>query len=276
MSDGVQSPETGDQGTDATDSGYAQYLDSVAPEVREQVEPLFKEFDGNVTKKFQEAAAYRKQWEPYEDLGLTDLEPEQIKGLLEFAAMANDPEKFGQWWENAGKELGLIDKLKGGEEAPRLDEFDDLSPEKVKELVAEQVGEKLSPVEEMLQKQQQEQQVAEAAKQVDEAMAQIRKNNASLFEGDAEAQEKVEQRIARLAYAYADDSSLSPDEMIQKGLEDYKEMIGQGENGLFERKSTQPKPPEGPGAADTAPEKISSFDDPRFREAAVAKLKSAS
>jgi hypothetical protein len=274
MSDDVQSADTGDQGADATDSGLYD-LDSVAPEEREQIVPHLKAIEGNVTKKFQEAAAYRKQWEPYEELGLNELEPEQLKGLLEFAAMANDPEQFGQWWENAGKELGLFEKF-GGSEDSELDELEDLSPERVQELIAEQVGEKLSPVEEMLQKQQQDQQVAEAAKEVDEAMAQIRKDNASLFEGDAEAQKQVEQRIARLAYAYADDSKLSPGEMIQKGLEDYKEMIGEGENGLFKEKVDQPKPPEGPGAADTSPEKISSFDDPRFREAAEAKIRNAS
>lgn len=263
-----------DQGAAGTDSGLYD-LDSVAPEEREQIVPHLKAIEGNVTKKFQEAAAYRKQWEPYEELGLTEIAPEQIKGLLEFAALANDPEKFGQWWQNAGKELGLFEKF-GNSETPEIDELDDLSPEKVQELIAEQVGEKLSPVEEMLQKQQQDQQVAEAAKQVDEAMAQIRKDAPSLFEGDAEEQKKVEQRIARLSYAYSDDKSLSPAEMIQKGFEDYKEMIGQGENGLFEQKAKQPKAPEGPGAADTSPEKISSFDDPRFREAAEAKIRNAS
>ena len=272
MADDVQSP-AGDQGADTTDSGLYD-LDSVAPEIRDEVAPHLKAIEGNVTKKFQEAADYRKQWSPYEEIGINELEPDQIKGLLDFANMAKDPEQFSGWWKAAGDEMGLFDKF-GSQEDPDLELEDDLSPEKVAELVEKQLAEKLGPVEQTLQQQEQDRKAAQANEEVADAMKSIRGENTSLFEGDEEHQKTVEQRIARLAYSYSDDNSLSPSEMIQKGFEDYKEMIGQGEKGLFDDKSNQPKPPEGAGGADTSPEKIASFSDPRLRAAALAKLKSS-
>jgi hypothetical protein len=274
MSDDVQPVANEGQGDATTDSGLYD-LDSVAPEIRDVVAPHLKAIEGNVTKKFQEAADYRKQWSPYEETGINELDPEQVKGLLDFAAVAKDPEQFSNWWKAAGDEMGLFDKFKPTDDLS-LDELDDdLSPEKIKELIAEQVAAQTSPLQQSLKEQEQERQAAQANEEVAKAMTSIRDDNAALFEGDEEHRQQVEQRIARLAYSYSDDSSLSPAEMIQKGFEDYKEMIGQGEKSLFEQKSNQPKPPEGPGQADTSPEKIASFDDPRYRAAAEAKLQNA-
>lgn len=272
MADDVQSP-AGDQGADTTDSGLYD-LDSVAPEIREAVAPHLKAIEGNVTKKFQEAADYRKQWEPYAETGIKDLDPASLKGLLEFAQMANDPDQFGQWWENAGKEMGLFEKFTqnaGVDDDLGLE--DDLSPEKVQELIEKQVAEKIGPIESSLQAQQQQQKEAQAGEEIASAMDSIRSENPTLFEGDQEHQKKVNDRIARLAYSYSDDGSLSAAEMIQKGFEDYKDMIGQGEKGLFEQKVNQPKPPEGAGGSDASPEKISSFGDPRLKLAAEERLR---
>lgn len=269
MADDVQPADAG-QGADTTDSGLYD-LDSVAPEIREAVAPHLKAIEGNVTKKFQEAADYRKQWSPYEEIGLNNLQPDQVKGLLEFAEMANDPEQFGQWWETAGKEMGLFDKFTPDSSVEDLELEDDLSPEKVQELIEKQVAEKIGPIEQTLQQQQMQSKEAQANEEIASAMGSIRGENSSLFEGDEDG--KVENRIARLAYSYSDDNSLSATEMIQKGFEDYKEMIEAGEKGLFQQKANQPKPPEGPGGADTSPEKVSSFSDPRLKQAAIERLR---
>ncbi len=275
MADGdVQSPG-GDQGdTAATDSGLYD-LDSVAPEVREQLVPHLKAIEGNATKKFQEAAEYRKQWQPYEELGLTDIQPEQLQGLLEFAKNANDPEWFSKWWTDAGKELGLHPDDTGSDDLG-LEDAEDLSPEKIQELVAEAVSEKLSPIEQTLQEQEQARKVEAANEEIDAALSKIESDNAQLFGGDAEQKQKVQEAINRLAYSYADDSSLSVEEMIHKGFDDYKSLIGQGEKGLFDKKVEQPQTPEGPGATSTSPEKIASFDDPRLMAQAKERLKKAS
>jgi hypothetical protein len=274
MADDGAQPPGGDQGTgDGTDSGLFN-LDSVAPDIREHLEPHLKTIQGNVESKFREAADFRKQWSPYEEIGLNEVEPDQVKGLLEFANLAKDPEQFSQWWKAAGDEMGLFDKF-GVQDDSGLELADDLSPEKIAELVEKQVAEKIGPVEQTLQQQEQDRKVAQANEEVASAMKSIRSETPSLFEGDEEHQEAVEQRIARLAYSYSDDSSLLPAEMIQKGFQDYTEMIGQGEKSLFDQKSKQPPPPEGAGGADTSPEKIASFDDPRLKSVALAKLKSS-
>lgn len=266
--DGVQSP-AGDQGTaEGTDSGLYN-LDSVAPEVREQLAPHLKAIEGNVTKKFQEAADYRKQWEPYEETGIKDLDPESLKGLLEFAQMANDPEQFSQWWQKAGEEMDLFNKDEGEEDLG----FEDLSQEKINELISEQVAERLSPIEQSLAQQEQASKEAQANEEINQEMNSIRGENAALFKGDEKAQKKVEERVAQLAFSYSDDNSLSAAEMIRKGFEDYQEMIGQGEKGLFDQKANQPGTPEGAGAADLSAEKITSFDDPRLKQSAREQLR---
>lgn len=270
MADDVQSP-AGDQGAETTDSGLYD-LDSVAPELRDQFVPHLKAIEGNVTKKFQEAAEYKKQWQPYEELGLSDIKPEELQGLLEFAKNANDPEWFANWWKTAGTEQGLFEQA-----APETDDLgleDDLSPEKVQELIEKGVAERLSPIEKTLQEQEQARRVEQANEEITAAFSKIEADNASLFEGkSAEEKEQVQEAINRLAYSYSDDSSLSVEEMLTKGLEDYKSFIGQGEKGLFEKKAEQPQAPEGPGAASTSPDKIASFDDPRLKAAGLERLK---
>jgi hypothetical protein len=61
-----------------------------------------------------------------------------------------------------------------------------------------------------------------------------------------------------LAYSYEDEPDVT--DPIAQGFEDYKELLAEGEKGLFKSKSSQPKPAEGPGAASTSPEKITTFD----------------
>jgi hypothetical protein len=274
MADDVQPADNAGQGAEATDSGLYD-LDSVAPEVREQLVPHLKAIEGNVTKKFQEAAEYRKQWQPYEDLGLTDVKPDELQGLLEFAKNANDPDWFSNWWKQAGDEMGLFEKhASPSTDDLGLDDPDtDLTPEKIQELVAEQVAEKLSPIEQHLQQEEQTRKVEQANEEIGSALSSIEDAEPNLFKGDAEEKEKVQDAIIRLSYAYADDSSLSVEDMIRKGFEDYKQLIGQGEKGLFDQKVEQPQTPEGPGAPSTAPEKITSFDDPRLMAQARERLK---
>jgi hypothetical protein len=262
MADDVQSPD-GDQGADATDSGLYD-LDSVAPEIREQFIPHLKAIEGNVTKKFQEAADFKKEWAPYEELGLKDMKPEELQGLLEFAKMANDPEQFGQWWQNAGKEMGLFEQFGGQENDLDLEPLDDLSQEGIEKLIAEKVAEATTPIQEKFQAQEQERLEAQASEEITSQLEQIRKDNPNL-------PEDAEDAIVRLAYSFSDEDP-NP---IQKGFEVYEQLIGQGEKGLFAQKSEQPQTPEGPGAASTSPEKLTSFSDPNLKARAAEIMRNA-
>lgn len=254
MPDDVQPAEG--QGADGTDSGLYD-LDSVDPEIRDQLTPHLKAIEGNVTKKFQEAAEERKQWQPYEELGLKDMNPEAVKQLLDFAQLAQNPEQFAQWWKTAGEEMDLFEK-----DELDLEDLEDLDKEKIQELVEKQVSEKLNPIQEKIQTQEQERLAQKAEAEIASKLEGIRKDNPDLPEG-------AEDMIVRLAYSYADEEA----DAVAKGFEDYQSLIGQGEKSLFEKKAQQPTPAEGPGAASTSPEKITSFSDPRLTEMATERLR---
>lgn len=256
--DDVQ-PAEGQGGGDG-DSGLYD-LDSVTPEVREVLEPHLKAIEGNATKKFQEAAAYRKQWEPFEELGIQDTDPQALQQLLQFAEMANDPEQFKAWVSERAQELELLD-------SPDLSDQDlldeDLTQEKVEELISQKMAEFQQSQEQKTQAQQEQQALEEqAAQQITSALEQIRKDNPNL-------PEEADDAIVRLAYSYAEDD---PQNAIERGFEDYKSMTGQAEKGLFAQKSGQPAPPEGPGAPATSPDAITSFGDPKLKEAATERLR---
>lgn len=254
-----------DQGAEATDSGYSQYLDSVAPEIREQVEPLFKEFDGNVTKKFQEHAEYRKGWTPYEDLGVKDVPPETLQELLTFAQMANDPEQFNSWLQNVATERGLLGE-QGDDDELDLGE-DDSS--KIEERLIEKVSELINPLQERFEKQDEKQMIDEATAEIDSAFDSLLSEHKNLPEN---ARDTVE----ALAYRYSEEPGLSAKEVIEKGFSDYQQLIGQAEKGLFAKKDGQPQTPEGPGAASMQDEKITSFGDPRLKAQARERLHQSS
>ncbi len=257
MADDVQPAEG--QGGDG-DSGLYD-LDSVTPEVREVLEPHLKAIEGNATKKFQEAAAYRKQWEPFEELGVNEMDPQALGQLLEFAQMANDPEQFQSWVSERAQELGLLNQ-------PDLADEDllseDLSQDKVEEMISQKIAEFQQSEEQKTQAQQEQQALEEeAGKAITAELEQIRSDNPNL-------PEEADDAIVRLAYSYAEDD---PQNAIARGFEDYKSMTGQAEKGLFDQKSGQPRSPEGPGAPDTSPERIASFGDPRLKEAATERLR---
>lgn len=261
----VQTADGAVQGGEATDSGSDLYdLGSVDPEIREHLAPHLKAVQSNVEKKFREAADYRKGWEPYEELGLRDMEPEAVKQLLDFAQLANDPAQFDEWLKTAAEERGLLNG-NGSSDDLTLEDIEELTPEKVKELVEEQTA----PIQQTLQQQQQEQAVEKAEGEVKSALRGIRDENPDLPDG-------AEDAIEKLAYVYSDDAKMSIEELIAKGFEDYQSLVGQGEKGLFEQKAKQPAPAEGPGAAAMGDEKITSFDDPRLRQRVLSKLEHTS
>lgn len=261
--DAVQPADAGQGSAEATDSGLYD-LDSVAPEMRDALEPHLKAIEANATKKFQEAADYRKGWAPYEELGIKDVPPETLQGLLGFLQVANDPEQFAEWWKAAGEEQGLFDQVQSQTDDFDFEDVDELSTDKIKELISEAVSENISPLQEKLQAQEQERQQAEANAEITQQLEQIRADNPNLPEG-------AEDAIVRLAFSYADEDP-NP---IEKGFADYQSLIGQGEKSLFEKKAGQPAPPEGPGAASTADEKITSFGDPRLKAMAMERMKNS-
>src|SRR5436190_236250 len=82
----------GGEGGQGGEVGGGLYdLSSFDPAIREQVEPAFKQFDANVTKKFQDYSEQLKPWEPYKEMGLHEkYEPEFVQQSLEWMDQMQD------------------------------------------------------------------------------------------------------------------------------------------------------------------------------------------
>lgn len=107
--DGVQ-PEG--QGA-ASGSPYGEYLSRIPEEQRGVVEPVFKDWDANVTRRFQEASEFRRQWEPYGDLGLTEYDPGYLQQLLQLGQLFNDQDSYKEWLQLQAQEAGLLEAPEG-------------------------------------------------------------------------------------------------------------------------------------------------------------------
>jgi hypothetical protein len=102
MTDDVQ-PQEGQGG-----HPWDQYLESIPEDAREAASEAFRQMDANATRKFQEAAEYRKAWEPFETLGVKDRDPEVVGWALELAdAAINNPQSFAEWYGRYAQEHGL-------------------------------------------------------------------------------------------------------------------------------------------------------------------------
>jgi hypothetical protein len=241
---------TGAEGSQGEgDGGSGLYdLSTIPPELRDQVEPAFKQFDANVTKKFQEHADFRRQWEPYEQLGLHDYEPDFLSNLLEFAELASDEDSYREWLQAQAKEFGI------GAEPPNGSEpGNDGSPDAVRQTVAEEIQKAMSPINEKFSQQEQAQQLQQEREALTTRFDELKQ------EAGVEFSEKDEQRIWKLAQAFG-----SEDDPVGLAFKEYQEMIGDAEKGLLGKKLEAPRAPEGPGGSPaTTVERPKTFADAR-------------
>lgn len=87
------------QGGGGGGAPYQEFLDRIQDEeARGIAEEGFKSFDANVARKFSEHASYRKQWEPYDQMGLREQDPQIVAWAMQLAQAAQaDPQAFHQW-----------------------------------------------------------------------------------------------------------------------------------------------------------------------------------
>lgn len=230
--EGVQ-PEG--QGAATGDAPYQEYLDRIPEQVRGEVEPVFKDWDSNVTKRFQEQAQYRSQWEPYEQAGISQYNPQELQQLVEFANAIQDPEWFRTWLQEQAVETGAFPQGPGEEPVvdPALEQL---------------LQQHLTPLQHQLQEQQSWQQQQEERLALEAAAQHIEQQFAGLREkhGDFD-QGKVEMFASK--YLHDD-----PHNAIDRGFADYQAFIGQIERGLLTTKLGHPASPEmGGGPAANTP-----------------------
>ncbi len=255
--DGVQ-PHEG-QGA-AGDAPYAEYLNRIPEEVRGQVEPVFKEWDANTTRRFQEQAEYRKQWEPYEQLGVQNLSQDQVQWAMQFMSALDSPQTIKDWYQTYAQANGLseAEKQQQAQQAqqaqPDLASYDQFGgyedPAQIQNLLKEQLG----PLQQELQalaawRQQQDQQ-----KQLQEAERLIESQKSDLRTKHPE--EYNEEAISKLVAQYV---STDPLNAVPRAFADWQQIRGDIEKATLQSKVNQPPPPESGGVADGSPERITSL-----------------
>ena len=242
------------QGTSAeTNPLYEQVLSAIPEALRGQVEPHLKEWDSSVTKKFQEQAEFRKRYEPYEELGIADVEPEQLKELLTLRELAQDEDSFNEWLLSEAEARGLVDPegdgdLGGDDELG--DGFDPADPDSLKSMLGELLDERLKPIEERFSSMDEQERIQEADRVIDTTLKELA----------AEHGEFDQEKVLRLSLAHAKDGTLGAD-AIKKGFADLQEIVSSAESGLFRQKEQQPATPERGGRPATATATPTSFSE---------------
>lgn len=247
------------QGTSGPDL-YQEVLNAIPEQLRGDVEPHLKKWSSGVNERFMEAAEFRKTWEPYQELGLTDFQPEQVSELLKFAQFAQDEERFNDWLlrEAEARELLEPDELPGGGPEGEPGDAGGLTLDGIKEVFSSMLDERLGPIQERFSSMDEQERISEAGKAIDTKLSELKTQH-----GKGMSDEEwgaVQQRVLKLALSHVDEKTglLSP-ESIDRAFADYQEIVSGAEQGLFRQKAEQPSTPERGGRPATAAEPITSF-----------------
>lgn len=250
-----ESPEAVEgQGTDESSGLYSDYLSDIPSEFHDKVIDGFKAKDADFTRRF---TAKSDQWKPYEELGVHEVEPEQLGGWLNLnkaleAAQGGDEqasENVYSWWEQLGEELGFYAEGEAPEANESDEEFDPFDPknidERVDRLVQQRLQEQVGPLQERISRQDEAQIAQQADQVVSDLTDSLKSDNPGLSDADVDD-------IMELALPYVEGAE-SPEAAIQQGFEKFKSLVSRGESDLFAKKLEQPTVPEGAGTPNTAP-----------------------
>ena len=230
----------------AADGGGLYDLNQFAPEIREQVEPAFKQFDANVTRKFQELNDRYKPWEPYAEMGLSEYDPEYVGQLLQFGETLQDEASFKDWLgkivDEHGEALGVTRADAETDDLDDLGGYEGLTADQVKQIVAEQVQGAVAPLTQAQQKQEMERLQAEEVKRLDARLDE-------LIEGAGLEGLDDETRDVVFTLAARHEGQADP---VELGFKDFQAITGKAESGVLGAKARKPRAPEGAGGSPPA------------------------
>lgn len=268
----VIQPEDAGQGDGGTsDTPYAEYLDRIPEEVRGQVEPVFKDWDSNVTRRFQEAAEYRKQWEPYEQTGINQISPDEAQWLLQFReARDANPQAVKEWYEQYAEQNGLTQQEakqlqdQTQQQADQYGGWEDPTAQQLKQQLEQQLG----PIQQRLEAFAQWQEQQEFHVREEEANRYIRSQLDELKEKHPD--EFNEEMVERLSAQYIESD---PRNAVPRGFADWQKIRNQIQKDTLQSKVNQPAAAESGGTADAVPEEFKTLAD--ANKAALARLREA-
>lgn len=224
------------QGPDVTETGLYD-LSTVPEELRDSVAPILKEIEGNATKKFQQHADFRRQWEPYEELGIHELDPEGLGNLLEFAR-ALDGEGARDALLELADALGVDLTAEPGEPDPLSDLRSELEDLRAWKAQIEE-NEQLDNVR------------AETSQRIQAEWASVQERHGKPF-----TDEEVDS-LRELATAFLE---AGKDEPITKAYEFIHGLTGRAASDFVANAPDQPAPAEPGGRAATTAEPVDDFE----------------
>lgn len=248
-------PETGNEGNEGggLDPNLYPGIDKVPAQYREHIDPILKEINNNANTHISKVNSELEAWKPYAELGLRDIEPEQVEGLIQFYQMVanaeDDPSQLQAWWSNLGEQMGWTGEGEEGEfeEEEGEPESEGLTLDDVRGVVEELV----SPLYDERDQEGQVRGEEQADRIITDEFTKIKQDNPGL-----ELDEDMETAIATFGMKYP-----GPSGSILKGFEDYKAFVEKTQGKLFTKVEGAPNPGEGPGTPNTAPPRIKSMKD---------------
>jgi hypothetical protein len=236
----VQPPEG--QGDQSNSSPYAEYLDRLPEEVRGDVEPVFRDWDAQTTRKFQDAAEYRKQWEPLEQTGVSQRDPAEVQWAMQFVDALQNPSAIKEWFDEYAQQNGLTAK----EQQQLEQEYVDPT---VESLVEQRLAAQLGPVANQLQELTEWRQAQEFGRAEAQAMAQIRTvvDELKAKHGDEFNEQMVEKLLPQ--YIQSD-----PQHAVERAFADWQQMLADVQKQTLQSKVDQPAGAESGGSAVGSPE----------------------
>ena len=223
------------------------------PAIRSEVERIAKDIDRNVNTKLQEAAEYRKGWEPYEHLGLNELDPEGLGALLSFAdALADQSTAQGALMDLA-QQVGVdlsAQVADGDVEASPLTGLESEVAELREWKNSQEERELFASVE------------AEETKRLQAEWGEVEERHGKPFSEDEQA------RLRDLALKFVADS----DTPISDAYDFIEGITGQAQSALVDGAPDQPSPAEPAGQASTSAAPVESFEEAErlYRERRMA------
>lgn len=224
-------------------TGLRPNLDGLAPDVRDQINTILDQYEGNATKKFQEHAEFRKQWEPYGELNITDFDPEYLGELLQFSEIFEDEGRFDEWLTSTARERGILGQ-QGGDAADAGGEGDEYDVPQTKaeldEYVQQKVQEAVAPIVQHTQQQSEQQATQEISQQLDQQLDKLLGQDqidvSQFSDEDREA-------VFALALAAREDHK----DPVAAGYLQFKRIRGAGEADVVNGRLNRGQAPEGGG-----------------------------
>ena len=247
---------------------YADYLEKIPEGLRGVVDPIFKEWDGNVTRKFQEYTNQIEGYKPYQPL-FDQYEPDALQQAVSLAEQLSTQESAEQFFHQLAQVLGYDVEDQNNQQQQQQQQPNGFDPEP--DIFADPRFQKLEQgigsIAQQLQQQQQQVQMQQLQAQVEQEWEQQLEENKALVSGpDGNLNDDAVNMVLELAAANGGD--------IAKAFKTYGNAVGKQASVV--NTPGQQAPIVGGGAQNTMPSNVvqpKNFTPQQRKEAALAVLR---